>query len=438
MRRLPDGLILLAGGSEVIRNNDVPYPFRQDSDFLYLTGVEEPKCRLLLDPKRRSATLYIPRIDVRHRVWEGHVPGPAESRRLYGVPRAAYSDALPADLRRAKRRYRRIYADDRTLRLFRDSLRGLKPRPAGLRDALDTLRAVKSPGEVSLLKRASRVASAAHAEVMARALPGMREYDIQAIFGSFCRRAGLKHLAFPTTAAAGANSAVLHYRRDDAVLRRGGLLLLDAGAEHRGYAADITRTIPVGPAFTRRQRDVYSIVLETQKACINRSRAGTTSTDLHRLSMRLIAEGLRDMRILKGGLDGLVDGGAVRLFYPHGIGHLMGLDVHDVSGGKSRRLANPEKVPIRFVARLEPGFVMTVEPGIYFIPALLKDKTLRRKHRRSVDFARAESFLSMGGIRIEDNVVIRASGRPLNLTSVPKEIRDIERIRAKALRRGRR
>ena len=178
--------------------------------------------------------------------------------------------------------------------------------------------------------------------------------------------------------------------------------------------------------FTRRQRDVYQVVLETQKECIRRSRAGVNSADLHVGSMRLIAEGLKSLGLLKGSVDGLVETGAVRLFYPHGLTHMLGLDVHDVTGGKRRVLPNPTKVPVRFVAKLEPGFVITMEPGVYFIDALINDPVLRRKHRGSVDFKKAESFLDFGGVRIEDDVVIRAEGAPLNLTSVPKEIADVE------------
>ena len=168
--------------------------------------------------------------------------------------------------------------------------------------------------------------------------PGLREYELQAVFDAACLKAGLKHLAYPSIVAAGVNAAVLHYRKNNAPLKSGDLLLIDAGAELNGYAADITRTFPVNGKFTRRQRDVYSVVLETQKACIAKARPGINSAELHLYSMRVIAEGLKSLGLLRGETDGLVENGAVRLFYPHGLTHMLGLDVHDVTGGKKRVL----------------------------------------------------------------------------------------------------
>lgn len=399
--RLGGRLVHLAGGKPVPRNFDVDYPFRQSSDFLYLTGVEEAGCHLVLDGSREI--LLVPRIDAHHRVWEGHVPGPDEARRLFGVDRVLYADEL------------------------KTVLRGRRPAsPSAVRDALDELRAVKTDGELDLMRRANRVSGAAHRAVMAAVRPGMKEYQVQAVFDAACLREGLKHLAYPSIVAAGRNAAVLHYRRNDAALRSGDLLLIDAGAECRGYAADITRTFPVNGRFTRRQRDVYSVVLAAQKACIDAARPGIVSAELHVLSMRVIADGLKSLRLLRGSVDSLVEGGAVRLFYPHGLTHMLGLDVHDSTGGKRRVMPNPTKVPVRFVAKLEPGFVITIEPGVYFIEALLRDPKLRAKHKGEVDFRLADSFLDFGGIRIEDDVVVRRSGPPENLTSVPKEIDAVE------------
>ncbi len=398
-----NALIHLEGGKPLPRNSDVDYVFRQNSDFLYLTGIEEPGCHLVLDPRTGKEILFVPRIDSHHRVWQGHVPGPAEARRSFGVGKVMYADELQKVVGR-----RKLVAK------------------AKLRDALDDLRACKTRPELDLMRQANRISGAAHRAVMAATRAGMKEYQVQAVFEAACLNAGLKHLAYPTIVAAGANGAVLHYHRNDAALRSGDLLLIDAGAEYRGYAADITRTFPVNGRFTRRQKDIYSIVLETQKSCIERARRGVVSADLHVHSMRVIAEGLKSLGLLRGEIDGLVESGAVRLFYPHGLTHMLGLDVHDTAGGKRRKMKNPTKVPVRFVARLEPGFVITMEPGIYFIEALLKDPQLRRRHKSSVDFSKAEAFLDFGGVRIEDDVVIAADGPPLNLTDVPKEIADVE------------
>lgn len=435
MRRLPDGLILLSGAAEVIRNGDVHHPFRQDSNFLYLTGVEEAGAHVLVDPKRRAGILFIARIDANHKVWEGCVPEPSECRKLYGFDRVAYADALLKRLKKLKRGYRKFYANPAARKIYSKTLSFRKKDSDALLDALEELRTVKTAGEFALIKKASAVTAKAHRAVMEAVRPGMREYEVQALFDSECLKAGLRHLAFPSIVAAGSNAAVLHYRRNDALLKAADLLLVDAGSELHGYAADITRTFPIGRRFSALQRDVYSIVLETQKSCIGLLRPGLHSADLHRHSMLKIAEGLKSMGLLKGDAAGLVESEAVRLFYPHGIGHLLGLDVHDGTGGKKRKLQNPFKFQLRFVAKLEAGFVMTIEPGIYFIEALVNDPKLRLKHKGSVRFSKVERLLGFGGVRIEDNLLIR-NGPALNLTDlkiVPKEIADIEEIRREAL-----
>lgn len=432
MRRLPDGLIVLSGGLEVTRNYDVSFVFRQDSDFLYLTGVEDPGFHLLIDPKRKNSTLFLPRIDDHHRVWEGHVPGPAEAKRLYGVQRVLYDDALPGEIKKARRGHRRAYVNSPVQKKLKKSFQGLPLLSSVLDDAIEELRAVKTPGEISLMAEANRISNRAHGIVMRKTRAGMREYEVQTLFEAECLRSGNRHLAYPSIVAAGNNAAVLHYRHNDAKLKKTDLLLIDAGVEVKGYASDITRTFPVGKKFSQRQKDIYSIVLETQKACIEAARPGLNSATWQVLSMRLIADGLRDLKLMRGSVDTLVETGAVRLFYPHGIGHLLGLDVHDGVGGKSRKKPNPTKVPVRFAADLEAGMAITSEPGIYFIDALLNAPRLRKKHRDHIDFNRAERYLGMGGIRIEDDVIVRPSGPPRNLTTVAKEIPDIEALRRNA------
>jgi len=435
MRRLPEGLILVSGGAEALRNGDVSHPFRQDSDFLYLAGAEEAGFHVLLDPKRRQSTLFIARIDAGHKVWEGKVPDIAECRRLYGFDRVSYADSLPRRLKGLRRGYRRFYANRPASRNYSAVLPFKKRDCDSLLDALQELRAVKSAAETASIRKAGQVSARAHRAAMEKARPGMREYEVQAVFDGECLRAGLPHLAFPSIVAAGANAAVLHYRRNDALLKSGDMLLLDAGAELHGYASDITRTFPVGRRFSALQREVYSIVLDTQKACIAKLKPGLNSADLHVFSMRMLAEGLKSMGLMTGDTDGLVESEAIRLFYPHGIGHLMGLDVHDGTGGSGRKLPNPFKFPIRFVAKLEPGFVLTIEPGLYFIEALLNDPKKRAKYRTSVRFSKAERFLGFGGVRIEDDLLIR-EGAALNLTdsrTAPKEISEIEELRRRAL-----
>lgn len=426
-RRLSDGLILIKGGTPVVRNFDVEYPFRQKSDFLYLTGFEKPGAWLLIDPKRQRHTLFVPQADEHHRVWIGELPSLEESRKRYGFSEVRHHEDLEKVLKQAQSGHRKIYAEAETRRALKGSFK-IPIFPSELRDALDELRAVKTTGELSLLKKANDISGQAHVQVMRKARPGQYEYQIQSIFESECLSAGLNSLGYPSIVAGGTNSAVLHYDKNSAKIQDGQLVLIDAGAECGGYAADITRTFPVNGKFTKRQRDIYSIVLETQKRSIENSRVGAVSAELHVASMRMIAEGLKSLGILKGEVDGLVESGAVRVFYPHGLTHMLGLDVHDVTGGKKRRMANPTNVPVRFVAKLEPGFVITMEPGIYFIRFLLESPKIRAKYRAQINFKKAEGFLDFGGIRIEDDIVIEPHGPPLNLTQVPKEIDAIERL----------
>jgi Xaa-Pro aminopeptidase len=359
-------------------------------------------------------------------VWLGHVPSRGEAREAFGIADVRYREELPEALARHARGHRRAYADRRAARLLARRAPRLAVDTPGLRDALDELRVLKDAAEVALLREASAATDAGHRAAMRACRPGLYEYEVQAELERAFRMAGCPQTGYASIVAAGRNGAVLHYHANSAKLRAGELMLIDAAAERHGYTADVTRSFPVSGRFTGRQRDVYEAVLDAQERCIDAARAGRTSFELQRLSEERLAEGLRGLGLLRGSLEELVETAAVRVFYPHGIGHTLGLDVHDVTGGEKRRLARQGKVKLRFRARLEPGFVITVEPGLYFIPALLHDPEVRRRHRGRIDFARAESFLDLGGVRIEDDVVVRAAGPPLNLTPTPKSVAAVE------------
>ncbi len=430
MKRLPDGLIFMRADGETIRNNDVSYLFRQSSDFLYLTGIEDPDFALLLDPKRGETTLFVPDVDEKQLVWRGYIPPPAEAARHYGIRRAYRISELSRVFPSLKRGYQRLYGNRRGIELLGRKLKqGLQAKPEPLREALEELRAVKTPGEIQTLQHANDCSAVGHIAAMKCTRPGMFEYQVQAELEREFRKAGLRHEGYPSIVASGRNSAVLHYQSNRRQMKAGDLLLIDAGGEYRGYTADITRTFPVSRKFTSRQKDVYSIVLAAQKECIGRTRAGVTSAELHLHSLRVLGDGLKFLGLLKGNLDLLVESGAVATFYPHGLSHMLGLDVHDVSGGRRRKLRHMGKPMLRFNARLEPGFVVTMEPGLYFIEALIRSPERRRKYRGMVNFSLAEKYLDFGGIRIEDDVVVRPSGAPLDLTKVPKEVSDIEALR---------
>jgi Xaa-Pro aminopeptidase len=425
-KHLPDGLVVLSAATEAVRNGDVNHRYRQDSDFLWLTGVQEPGYALLIDSRRGEETLFVPKLTQEHAVWMGHIPSLAEARAAFGVSDVRYHDELPKALTKRGRGHQAIYADRRSSSLVRKAApRAHNLRPL-LREALDELRLFKDVGELTLMRKAGIATDNGHRTAMRIARPGLFEYQVQAEMEREFHLAGCALLGYNSIVAAGRNGAVLHYHHNADKLRTGDLLLIDAAAEYRGYTADVTRTFPVSGRFTRRQRDVYEVVLAAQERCIDFARAGNTSMDLQYLSETVLAEGLRDLGLLRGTIEELVKTRAIKVFYPHGIGHTLGLDVHDVRGSNKRVLPNRRDSKLRFRARLEAGFVITIEPGIYFIPALLNDPEVRKKQRGRVDFAKAETYLDLGGIRIEDDIVVRKEGPPLNLTLAPKAVAAVE------------
>jgi Xaa-Pro aminopeptidase len=423
---LSDGLIVLSAAPEAVRNGDVNHRYRQDSDFLWLTGVEEPGYTLVLDARRGEETLFIPKLTQEHAVWMGHIPSLAEAGQAFGISDVRYHDDLGNALAKRARGQRTFYTDRRSFPLVRKTApraRNLRPQ---LREALDELRLFKDVGELTLMRKAGIATDNGHLAAMRFARPGLFEYQVQAEMEREFHLAGCALLGYNSIVAAGRNGAVLHYHHNADKLRAGDLMLIDAAAEYRGYTADVTRTFPVSGRFTRKQRDVYEVVLAAQERCIEFAQAGHTTMDLQHLSETVLAEGLRDLGLLQGSTEELVKTRAIKVFYPHGIGHTLGLDVHDVRGAKKRVLPNRSDSKLRFRARLEAGFVITVEPGLYFIPALLNDPEVRKKQRGRVNFAKAESYVELGGIRIEDDVVIRKEGPPLNLTLAPKGVAAVE------------
>lgn len=425
---LSDGLVLVAGSDLTPRNSDVSYLFRQNSNFLFVTGIEEPGYALLMIPRSKKEVLFIPKVDQKHRVWEGDVPGIPEHRKLYGIEDVRYLEELPKVFKSFTRKPRPLYTDKLGSALLKRFKLPHKKSEKRYLDALSFSRVEKNKGEVALLQKASQAAGRGHVAAMAAARPGLREYQVQAVLEAEFLKCGMKHLAYPSIVATGRNGACLHYRNNDALLRDGDLLLIDAGCEYKGYAADITRTFPVNGRFSEVQRDVYQVVLAAHEACIHAARNGVRNSEVHRLSQQILAAGLRELGVLKVGPEEALETGAISLFYPHGIGHMLGLDVHDVNGGVRHKLAKAKDSPatLRSDIVLRPGMVLTIEPGLYFIKTLLKDKENRSRFKAQVKFSAADKLLSLGGIRIEDDVVVQEKGPPVDLTDVPKTVAEVE------------
>ncbi len=412
------GILLLPAAEEKIRSNDSEYIFRQDSDFHYLTGLDEPQgCALLVarpgEPPR--LLLFVRPRDREREIWNGLRTGVEGAKAVYGAdeafPVAELEQRLPGLLDGCGTLWFRLAHDaewdarlGRALRDLRARARAGARAPAVLVDAgslVHEQRLVKSPEEVQLLRRAAEITAEAHLAAMRDGLPGRREYQVQAEIEYAFRRRGGDGPGYGTIVATGANSCILHYRAGDAELRDGDVCLVDAGGEYRAYTADVTRTFPVSGSFTRAQRALYEVVLEAQRVAIEAVRPGATIDGLHELAVKRLTEGMIALGLLSGSAAERIADQSFRRYYMHRTSHWLGLDVHDVGD------YYPERSKSRTLA---PGMVITVEPGLYV----------------AADDATAPEGLRGVGVRIEDDLLVTESGHEVLTAAVPKEVRDVE------------
>lgn len=433
MAALPDSLILLVSSHEAKRNSDVDYLFRQDSDFLYLSGITEPHHAIILDAKNQASHLFIPDTNTLHQIWMGKQLTKDAAKKYYGFDHTHYLSEFKTVFLKLKKGHKKFHALKNTAAFFRKHKTAARFEAKPLRVALNELRVRKSPDEIKLMQHANAISKIGHIAAMQATKPGVSEFIVQAALEKEFLAGGALHQAYPAIVASGNNAAILHYHSHNAPCKNGDFLLIDAGCEINGYAADITRTFPVNGKFSKIQRDIYEIVLATQKDCIRMVRPGISVADLHRQACHTITQGLMDLGFYKlTDIKEIIEKELHRYFFPHGIGHMLGLDVHDVGGRDPN--AKPERNKqkyLRTARKLEAGMVVTVEPGIYFIDAHFDSKETRKKTAQQINWARASEYRSVGGIRIEDDIVVTAKGH-FNLTSVPKEITDIEKIMKKS------
>jgi Xaa-Pro aminopeptidase len=416
MRRHSDGgLALMPTSAEVVRNRDSTYPYRHDSYFYYLTGFPEPEAvvALVADDKGDRHVLFCREKHPERETWDGFRYGPDAAKDIFGFdeahPIGELDRMLPdfASDRPALYTPVGMHADwDRrvaaTLNEVRSRVRTGVSAPdeiVDLRGTLDRMRLVKDAHELALMRRAGAISSEAHRRAMARARPGWHEYEVEAELAHEFLKSGAQSVAYPSIVASGPNACVLHYRDNDRLMADGDLLLIDAGCEYRGYASDITRTFPVNGRFTGPQKDVYELVLAAQLACLDAVRPGVPYHDYHEVAERVLAQGLIDLKLIEGPLDAALESGSYKRFYMHRAGHWLGMDVHDAGLYQEKG----ESV------KLEPGMVLTVEPGLYI---------------RAGDGVPAH-FADIG-VRIEDDVVVTADGIE-NLTGgTPKTVAEVE------------
>ena len=413
-RDLGDGIVAIPTAPERTRNADSHYDYRWDSGFYYLTGFREPEAVLVvvLGDKPRSI-LFCREKNVEREIWDGFRYGPDLAREAFGFDEAhpiTELDARMAELLGNQSILHTPVGSDPVwdarvagwLNAVRAKVRTGITAPDQIRDvraAVNDMRLFKDEHELAIMRRAGAISSAAHVRAMRAATPGKREYEIEAeLIHEFCRN-GARAPAYGSIVAAGANACVLHYRDNMAELRKGELMLIDAGCELDSYASDITRTFPVGGRFSGPQRDVYQLVLDSQEAAIKAVKPGADFIDYHEAATRVLIEGYIDLKLLRGSVDEILESGAYKQFYMHRTGHWLGLDVHDAGDymqkGKWRKL--------------KPGMVLTVEPGTYIRPA----ENVPR------------AFWNIG-VRIEDDVLVTAKGREILTAACPKRVADVE------------
>lgn len=439
-----DTPVLLMAGGWISRNYPANWnPFRADSNFLFFFAEPEPNAAALFDPKDQSVTLFLDERTPEDALWHGPVPSFVEMKKAHGVTAVQKRADLGKEVAKkvGKRRVRTVaIADPRAtaeaLAITGEALDFSRPATAGDKDLLLTiakLRHHKSADEVADMRIAAAVTREAHTAAMAHTRPGIYEQQLVGhVEGAFARHGCVP--AYGTILSV--RGEVLHNHAHGNLLLETDLVLLDAGAERpTGYCADVTRCWPVGGRFSPEAAAVYDIVLAAEKAAIAAVKPGVRYRDIHTLACKVLADGLVQMGLLKGNVDNLVENGAHAAFFPHGVGHLLGLDVHDmetfgdlISYGPGRtRSEQFGTAYLRLDLDLQPGMCVTIEPGLYFVPAILHDTKFRKLWKGQVDFARAEQFLTMnslrgfGGIRIEDDVLVTDGGHDVLTAAVPKE-----------------
>ncbi|VVC76847.1 Xaa-Pro aminopeptidase [Aquicella siphonis] len=416
-----NGIVILPSAPEVFRNGDATYAYRQNSDFYYLTGFEEPDAVLVLAPKRKEGEyILFNRIRDRDReIWDGPRAGQEGAVKEYLADQAfPYSELalmLP-DLMAGRESIHYPLGVNREfdkllmqcVNKVRSKVRGGLQPPAAFVDiapSLHEMRLFKSAAEIEIMQKAVDITEKAHVRAMRFCRPGVYEYELEAELLYEFQRNGARFPAYNSIVGAGRNSCILHYINNNQKIADGDLVLIDAGAEYQNYAADITRTFPANGRFTGEQRAIYDLVLSSQLAAIKSIKPGASWTTAQNIIVKILTQGLVDLGILKGNVDNLIERQAYLPFYMHRSGHWLGLDVHDVG---------MYRVETKWRA-LQPGMVFTVEPGIYIssdIPGVHK-----RWHHI--------------GVRIEDNVLVTDKGRDVLSHKIPKTVVEIEAVMAK-------
>jgi Xaa-Pro aminopeptidase len=407
---LTDELVLVGAGMPipVPGRNDRTYPFRAHSEYFYLTDRERPGGVLAFDPKDGWVDFVAP-VTREELLWSG------ADDLSEGVPNGSRSVIELTEWLAARQGRRCGCLGEAVAGVSSDAAFG-----AELRDAITDVRRVKDEVELARMQTAEQATRNGFLALDTLIEAGRTERELQIELEASFFRGGADALAFDTIVAGGAHAAVLHFAPTARPLGNGELVLIDAGGEYRGYASDVTRTYPVSGTFTPEQEQLYAVVRRALETAIQTCEPQVEWRDVHRAAAVIIAEGLVDFGILRGETESLFECGAVSLFFPHGVGHMVGLGIRDAGGVLRDRIPPGPGFPtLRVDLPLQPGYTMTVEPGIYFVPPLLRDRTTREQLRQEVDWDRVDAMVDLGGIRLEDNVLITDDGREVLTSGVP-------------------
>ncbi len=445
-QQVESGVVVLPGNRESPMNyTDNPYPFRQDSTFLYYFGLDQPGLAAVLDLDEGTECIFGNDPTVEEIVWTGPVPLLHDRCEQVGVAQAAPSDKLQQVLLKAVRQGRPVhfpppYRPEHTLAIADCGLRIADSQccealSSKLIRAVVTQRSIKSPEEVEQIEAALGISAQMHTAAMKMAKPGVREYEVAGVMEGIALSHGVRP-AYPSVFSI--RGQIMHNPCHDNVLKTGDIVVNDSAAESPlHYASDVTRTIPVGGEFSPRQRDIYSIVLQAQARCIAAARPGVEWRQVHRLACVALLEGLKELGLICGDPEEAVAAGAHTLFFPCGVGHMLGLDVHDMEplgeeyvGYTDTIRRNPEFGwrSLRLAKAVEPGYVITVEPGIYFIEPLLDRWRAEGKHRQFLDYEKIETYRGFGGVRVEDCLLVTEDGCRILGPQIPKTIAEVEAL----------
>jgi len=422
VKQIGEGVAIFPAAPLSIRSHDTEYRYRQDNDLYYLTGFPEPESVCLLSPQhdKERFILFVRPRDKDKEIWTGKRFGVEGAKEIFGAD-AAYpidklDEVLPEHIAAVEKVYYALGRDERmNAKILELMNRGRLQRPRSGRgpvslidpgEILHEQRLRKSAEEIGLMRRAVTASAAAHHAAMTQTRPGMYEYEIEALLEFHFRRLGAEGPAYPSIVASGANATILHYTLNNQRMQEGALLLIDAAAEYGCYCSDVTRTFPVGARFSPLQRDIYNLVLTAQKQAIAMVCPGVRFDDVHQRATEILVDGLRELGLLKGQTWEIIEKGEHRRFYMHRTSHWLGMDVHDVGKYKLDEVSRT----------LEPGMVLTVEPGIY----IAEDAEGVDDRYRGI------------GVRIEDDVLVTAEGHEVLSAAIPKDIDDIEALRGGA------